>query len=74
MINKFLRYIALTFIALFALNANAALINGSVLSFTAYGGGSSIPSDGNGSWFSVEPSLFGVIDQQIGVAPTQVIE
>ena len=61
MFNKFLRCIALTFIALFALNANAALINGTVLSFTAYGGGSSIPADGNGSWFSVEPSLFGVI-------------
>ena len=32
-----------------SLNANAELINGSVLSFTAYGGGTSIPADGNGS-------------------------
>ena len=58
---KSLRYIAFAVVALVTLNANAALINGSVLSFNSYDGGSSIPSDGNGSWFSVEPTIFGVI-------------
>ena len=58
---KSLRYIAFAVVALVMPNANAALINGSVLSFTAYGGGSSIPADGNGSWFSVEPTFNGVI-------------
>ena len=61
MIFKSLRYITFAFIAFASLNANAALINGSVLSFTAYNGGSSIPANGNGSWFSAEPTLFGVI-------------
>lgn len=37
MILKVLKVIAVSFIALFALNANAALINGPTLSFTAYG-------------------------------------
>ena len=44
-----------------SIDANATLINGSALSFNSYAGGSSIPSDGNGSWFSVEPATFGVI-------------
>jgi hypothetical protein len=44
-----------------SIDANATLINGSVLSFNSYGGGSSIPPDSNGSWFSVEPATFGVI-------------
>lgn len=48
-------------LAVVSTNANAALINGSVLTFDAYGGGSSIPSNGNGSWFGVEPTSFGVI-------------
>ena len=61
MICKFLRYILFTVISLITLNANAALIDGSVLNFTAYSSGSTIPTDGNGSWFSVEPTTFGVI-------------
>jgi len=48
-------------LAAVSINANATLINGSVLSFNSYGGGASLPPDGNGSWFSVEPTLFGVI-------------
>jgi len=61
MIYKLLMGLAFTFITSVTLNANAALIDGSVLSFNSYDGGSSIPPDGNGSWFSVEPTTFGVI-------------
>jgi len=42
-------------------SANATLVNGSLMTFTDYTGGSTVPADGNGSWFSVNASATGVI-------------
>jgi len=61
MIFKLVKGVIYIGIASVTLNANAALIDGAVLSFSAYNGGSSIPADGNGSWFSVAPATYGVI-------------
>lgn len=58
---KSLQKLVFIFFVSIASNANAALVDGSILTFSAYDGASgSIPANGNGSWFGVQPAVYGV--------------
>lgn len=58
---KYIIGVTYTCLAAASINVNAALVDGSVINFTAYTGGSTIPANGNGSWFGVETSTLGII-------------